>query len=237
MEIHKPKPVHNWREFLSEISVVVVGIVIALAGEQIVETIGHDHQVSIGERALRADYTKFVQNQAEHAAASTCVAKRLAELRAIVDDGARSGVLGTVGPIPQPHEHSWEITTWDSMVASGAASHVPQAQVIRYSQISHWAKDTHATGTQEAEVWSALNSLTGAPRRFSDAEQAKLRDDIAQAAHFSALMDVIGKTTEAAIVETDQVPPAEIAAKRATGERSEFVTRMCTPISYKPAAG
>jgi len=38
MDIHKPKPVHSWREFLSEILVVVTGIAIALAGEQAIQT-------------------------------------------------------------------------------------------------------------------------------------------------------------------------------------------------------
>ena len=33
MEIHKPKPVHNWRELLTEIGVVVIGILIALSLE------------------------------------------------------------------------------------------------------------------------------------------------------------------------------------------------------------
>ena len=37
MEIHKPKPVHNWRELLTEIGVVVIGVCIALAAEQTVE--------------------------------------------------------------------------------------------------------------------------------------------------------------------------------------------------------
>ena len=36
MEIHKPEPAHNLREFFSEVAVVVVGIFIALAAEQAV---------------------------------------------------------------------------------------------------------------------------------------------------------------------------------------------------------
>jgi hypothetical protein len=37
MHIHKPKAVHSLREFLSEIGVIVVGIAIALGGEQVIE--------------------------------------------------------------------------------------------------------------------------------------------------------------------------------------------------------
>jgi hypothetical protein len=37
VEIHKPKPVHNWREFLTELGTIVLGICIALGGEQALE--------------------------------------------------------------------------------------------------------------------------------------------------------------------------------------------------------
>jgi hypothetical protein len=37
MDIHKPKPIHNFREFLSEIGVIVCGVLIALILEQAVE--------------------------------------------------------------------------------------------------------------------------------------------------------------------------------------------------------
>jgi hypothetical protein len=36
MEIHKPKPIHNWRELATEVGVVVVGIFIALSAEQLI---------------------------------------------------------------------------------------------------------------------------------------------------------------------------------------------------------
>ena len=54
MHIHKPKPLHGLREFLSEISVIVVGILIALALEQTVEAL-HWRQVRQAEVRLRAD--------------------------------------------------------------------------------------------------------------------------------------------------------------------------------------
>jgi hypothetical protein len=235
MHVHKPKAAHSLREFLAEISVIVVGIVIALAGEQLVETVAHERQVEIGETALKADYVRFVELRAEQAATTACVANRLTELRAIVDDGARHGMLGAVGPVPQPPPRPWEITSWDTMVSSGAASHVPQAQVIRYSEISHWAKDAHATALAEVEAWSVFDSLSGPPRRFGEAEQAMLRADIARAAHYSTLLRDIAGTTEKALIETDRLTPADIKSAREKGAHGPNVARMCAPISYKAA--
>ena len=37
MHIHLPKPIHGWREFVSEVGIIVVGILLALTAEQFVE--------------------------------------------------------------------------------------------------------------------------------------------------------------------------------------------------------
>jgi hypothetical protein len=39
LDIHKPKPVHGWRELFSEIGVIVIGVVIALSAKQLVEAL------------------------------------------------------------------------------------------------------------------------------------------------------------------------------------------------------
>jgi len=37
MDIHKPKPIRNWRKFLKEVGFIVLGVSIALGGEQAVK--------------------------------------------------------------------------------------------------------------------------------------------------------------------------------------------------------
>jgi hypothetical protein len=55
MDIHKPKPVHSLREFLSEIAVVVCGIAIALTGEQVIEALHRNAEVREAREALQAE--------------------------------------------------------------------------------------------------------------------------------------------------------------------------------------
>ena len=38
MHFHLPKPPENWRDLLNEVGVIVIGILIALAREQVVES-------------------------------------------------------------------------------------------------------------------------------------------------------------------------------------------------------
>ncbi len=45
MDIHKPKAIHSWREFLKELGTIVLGILIALGLEQAVEA-RREHQLA-----------------------------------------------------------------------------------------------------------------------------------------------------------------------------------------------
>lgn len=45
MDVHKPKLVHNWREFLKEYAIIVVGVLTALFAEQAVQSIEWHHKV------------------------------------------------------------------------------------------------------------------------------------------------------------------------------------------------
>jgi hypothetical protein len=55
MHVHKIKPVHGWREFASEIMVIVIGIVIAIGGEQVVEWSHIRNQTSRKRRELLSE--------------------------------------------------------------------------------------------------------------------------------------------------------------------------------------
>jgi hypothetical protein len=40
MDIHKPKPIHNWREFLKEYAIIVLGVLTALFRSRLWKTGG-----------------------------------------------------------------------------------------------------------------------------------------------------------------------------------------------------
>ena len=58
MEIHKPKPVHNLRELLTEIAVIAVGIVIALTAEQMLQALDGRERVKRAEEQMRLEMAK-----------------------------------------------------------------------------------------------------------------------------------------------------------------------------------
>jgi hypothetical protein len=55
MHLHRPKPLHGWREISLEIGVIVVGIIIAIGLEQTVELVHHGQQRAQLADELRKD--------------------------------------------------------------------------------------------------------------------------------------------------------------------------------------
>src|SRR5579859_1899792 len=55
MDIHKPKPWHGVREFLKEYVIIVVGVLTALGGEQVVELVHRQQEVGEAREALREE--------------------------------------------------------------------------------------------------------------------------------------------------------------------------------------
>jgi hypothetical protein len=77
MEIHKPKPVHSWRELLTEIGVIVIGVCIALAGEQAVEALHHRERAADARIHIRAEMDHNLQVLDIRAATEGCIERRL----------------------------------------------------------------------------------------------------------------------------------------------------------------
>ena len=109
MDIHKPKPVHGWRELLKEIGIIVIGVMIALGAEQAVEALHWVYQVDAGEAALKVAFIREVDNIAQRDVQSDCIAQRLDFLSRMVQRASESGQLPAIATIGHPPFTPWTI--------------------------------------------------------------------------------------------------------------------------------
>jgi len=58
MDLHKPKPWHGLREFLKEYLIIVVGVLTALGGEQVVEWLHQRTELREARAALREEVSE-----------------------------------------------------------------------------------------------------------------------------------------------------------------------------------
>lgn len=80
MRMHLPKPLHGWREFIGEVGIIVLGVLIALGFQQ-----GAEAWQSADERgqmveALSSETAEMAVNATERIALEKCNEARLAEL-------------------------------------------------------------------------------------------------------------------------------------------------------------
>jgi hypothetical protein len=84
MEIHKPKPWRNWREFLKEYFIIVLGVITALAGEQAVEKMHDNSRAAEARTHIRAEIARNLHLLDLRAATESCVTKRLDEIGGLI---------------------------------------------------------------------------------------------------------------------------------------------------------
>jgi hypothetical protein len=83
-DLHKPKPVHNFREFLSELGVVVLGIVIALSGEQLIESLHDKHKAGEAREGIRDEIEMNIAVLESRSAAQPCIDRRIDDIATLL---------------------------------------------------------------------------------------------------------------------------------------------------------
>lgn len=133
MEIHKPKSWHGWREFLKEYGIIVVGVLTALAAEQLVESLHSDLKVRRAEAAMRLE---LAENDGAQAYARVLVSNCLEEQIKRVHDGAGKlppEELRKLAADYTPPYRTWDSEAWRVVVASDTGTSMGPDRLVAWS--------------------------------------------------------------------------------------------------------
>jgi hypothetical protein len=246
MEIHKPKPFHNWREFATELFVVVLGVSIALAAEQTVEWLHWRAQVAEARELIASELARNVRQATYRLRTSSCVERRLDELGAVLDAAAKTGSLPPLGDIASPVRGYWPAGSWESVVASQTATHFPRQQLAAITLTYRYTAREEEFSTEEIPVWNTLYAMVGPGRRLDPSSEARLREALSQARSINRLMAVIANQVVVsahglglAFSPDDRALIAEsrnmaLLAPRTLLNSGEPVGLICAPIGKPP---
>ncbi len=175
MEFHKPKPVHNWRELLTEIGVVVIGVCIALAAEQVVEWWHWRGQVAEAREVIATEMANNLAGAVMRLRTQGCIERRLDTLSDILDTASRTGQLPPVGEIGQPPPRQWRSGAWESVVAAETATHFPRQQLANLASLYQLVERMEGLTQLSVQAWNELYAIVGPGRRLDPASEAELR--------------------------------------------------------------
>lgn len=190
MHFPLPKPLHGWRAFTGEVGVIVLGVLIALAAQQIAETFGWRHQVREARNALSFELADAIGQANVRQELSPCIQRRLDDLSAIVDQSSRTGRLPPIGEIGSPPYFTWVTATWETTMASQVASHFDRRELNGFARIYEYVNVLKGASPRELDVWTKLYSAVGPGRSVAPSEISLLRRDIGEARLLDQLVTV-----------------------------------------------
>lgn len=160
MDIHKPKPVHSWREFLKEYAIIVLGVATALAAEQAVEWLHWQHRIEGALESIKLELRDDDGPAAyTRAAAVACYDKQLDGIQAAIEDGRSRADITTLTSRYAPPVFGWDRNAWDAVLASDIASHVAPDRLISWGLAYSAIPQANALASQEGDNLIALASI------------------------------------------------------------------------------
>jgi hypothetical protein len=160
MHFHLPKPLHGWREFLGEVGIIVVGVLVALTAEQLVEAAHWRSEVgdfrAAVDHELGRDLGVYVLNLEQR----PCVARRFADLERLLSEARAGRQLKLARPIGRAQSYSQYTSTWDNKGAE-VMEHLPLETRLRYGELYDEFANADVVRLSEREVWRSLAQFDG----------------------------------------------------------------------------
>ena len=181
---HIPKPLHGWREFAGEVGIIVLGVLIALAFEQVVETLQWRWRVAEAEAAMTKELAEDDGAQAEsRLALAPCFAEQLDKLeRALVAERDR-GTPFVAGSLAEPRFRTWDDNAWRAAVSADATLHMSTARMYGWSAPYAFIPDMNEVAVRESSDWADLERIRLVRTHPSETEREAMLTAIGRARH------------------------------------------------------
>lgn len=159
MHIHMPKPLHGWRAFVGEIAIIVLGVLIALAAEQAVQSVEWREKVDSAISDMNNELGSGDGPQAYgRLAIHDCIANDLNGLRESIDAGDRSAARKAIDRFWVPNR-TWDSLARDAATAGDVAPHMPHERMLQYRIAYEMVPDMQRLAEKELADTGHLRAL------------------------------------------------------------------------------
>jgi hypothetical protein len=180
MHFDVPKPLHGWREFAGEVGIIVLGVLIALALEQVVDAYQWREKVGSAEGAMRIELADDDGLQAyARELIGECLDKEITSIRDSADM-APPEQLRKRAAAYEPPFRTWDSEAWKIVVASDVGSHMGADRLIAWSAPYRFLPQLTEDDQREARLVVQLRAELPATGDPSPADRKSLRLDAAQ---------------------------------------------------------
>lgn len=192
MHVHLPKPLHGWREFAGEVGIIVLGVLIALGAEQIVEALHLRAQMNGERKALYSEARGNIGSVRWRQRLQPCIDRRLAELNAILHAYSAGRPIILHGKVGRPVSSFMSTTAWQVAVSSQVLVHMSLDEKLDFARAFSSYANLDQALLREQDAWLKLAALDD-PALLGDSDWSQLRQAYGEA---NTLNDRIKLITE-----------------------------------------
>jgi len=194
------KTIRSWRDFLKEVGIIVLGVLIALAAEQAVDEWNWRREVAVVEDSLNDELSDAFFSAQERVKIADCQRRTLDALDDLADRSRGTLVISTA---PVIRNRLWGSAAWDAAVASGTIAHMPHDTRNLYANLFSFVHLFRELNIRQEQLWATLSAYRR-PRPFSDSSRDRFVETVAQLRALTGTMNV------AAQQFVDQAKPLHI---------------------------
>jgi hypothetical protein len=225
MHFQLPKPLHGWREFVGEVGIIVIGVLIALGAEQLVEDWRWSHETEAARAALRREAADNLQAARTRVQLQPCVDRRLKEIAAMFADHAAGRPIHLHGLIGRPISYYGSTDAWQVEIASQALSHMPLQEKLAIGTAFSNYENMNSVLRLEQEPWRRLDVLNN-PDQLEAGDWPPLRQAFADASSLNSRLEII--TGDILVSYTIGQAPKRLQSDPASVAIA--TKQFCTPI-------
>lgn len=198
MHFHLPKPLHGWRQFAGEIAIIVIGVLIALGAENLIERWHWREEADTANEAFRDELLSAAGVAYERLIIQPCLQGRIRQLSDQLGENTRlwkaSPMAGRnklyVNVMPVVYRaptRPLPTDGWKNALGNGTLNHLPSAHVRQLSALYNQLSEFEVLQSEEAKAAASLTPL-GFDRALDDDSRTNMLASLAEVDRINSLM-------------------------------------------------
>lgn len=230
------RPAKGWRAFAGEVGVIVLGVLIALAAQQLAETVNQRSEAADTRAALTNEIKETLAVLELRRVAQPCIDNRLKEVRGLVDQWGRTGSYKTPTWVSQATWFGVGTQRFDAAQSAGRLALLPSEEQYRIGLIHDGLVAFRLFQFQETDAWATLRMLQSGADALSASDRTAIRVALQNASTLNYLVKIrVGQTLELA---DSYGWKADMTRARQTmklaWKEGKFAPTICLPIDTPP---
>lgn len=184
---------HGWRNFLREVGIIVLGVLIALIVGEVATAVRQRVEARRSMDAIRAD---MIDNSSTFEIALVVVPCAQRRLDALADELAlarKVGRLRKIGEIGRPPTSTFRSGSWASAVANRDSLFLNKAEVADLTDYHDLLGSYQVNRDESSLAWARLGVLSNAPGPIDDNTLAAASQGIAELRYRTRMVGVMAR--------------------------------------------